>query len=441
MAVFHSAANRHRVSAVSAILASCLIVGGIVPCRLVADDAPGSLELVEMSSAGGAVLKKLDDGSILVTGKNADKDVYVVVANSDLKKITGLRLEALKHDSLPSGGPGRLFNGTFILTRVEITAAPQKTNEPARAVAIKTATADFTQKGHSVLNLIDGKPGPGWAIWDDATANRQVDFQFDKPLAWESGAKLTITLKHESVWAGGNLGCFRLSMTTHEDWPLPTSVDLRPQFAKWKLPPRGQGERNTCSVFVTVGAFEFALSKRHDRGIPLSVEYSNWACNQVIRNSAADRGQFFHDLLKGYEKHGLCGDELMPYEKKFQNAEPSEAAQRDANANRRLGFEVHWIRPWSKNTGLTDKQFNEIRRTLANGWPVCAGSDHSRLLVGYVDDVQQPGGGKFLTRDSGLGEYSEVTYDWIRKNIYDLFWVQLPDNEIKNEGLPAEQRR
>ena len=68
----------------------------------------------------------------------------------------------------------------------------------------------------------------------------------------------------------------------------------------------------------------------------------------------------------------------------------------------------------------------EIRQTLAKGWPVCAGSDHSRLLVGYVDDAKQPGGGKFITRDSGLGDYGEVTYDWTRRHVYDLFWVELP---------------
>lgn len=134
-----------------------------------------------------------------------------------------------------------------------------------------------------------------------------------------------------------------------------------------------------------------------------------------------DRGQFFRDLLKGDEKHGLCRDELMPYEEKFQNTSPTEAAKQDAEANRRLGFQVHWIRPWSQDSGLTEKQFSEIRQTLANGWPVCAGSDHSRLLAGYVDDSQQPGGGKFITRDSGLGNYGEVTYDWVRNHVFDLF--------------------
>lgn len=93
---------------------------------------------------------------------------------------------------------------------------------------------------------------------------------------------------------------------------------------------------------------------------------------------------------------------------------------------------MHWIRPWSRNAGLTDKQFNEIRQTLANGWPVCAGSDHSRLLIGYVDDAKQAGGGKFITRDSGLGSYGEVTYEWVRTHVYDLYWVELPERGNAN---------
>jgi hypothetical protein len=215
-----------------------------------------------------------------------------------------------------------------------------------------------------------------------------------------------------------------------DDSPLPEKIDLRPVFSQWKLPPRPQGSRNTCSVFVTVGAFEYAISKRHDRGVPLSVEYSNWACNQIIHNTTEDRGQFFHHLLRGYEKHGLCHEELMPYEEKFQNTSPSDAARRDADTTQKLGFQVHWIRKWSKESGLSDKQFAEIRQTLANGWPVCAGSDHSRLLVGYINDAKQPGGGKFITRDSGLGAYGEVTYEWTRRNLYHLFWVELPDKSV-----------
>jgi len=207
---------------------------------------------------------------------------------------------------------------------------------------------------------------------------------------------------------------------------LPEKVDLRPQFEAWKLPPRRQGRRNTCSVFVTAGAFEYALSKRRAEGIALSVEYLNWACNQGIGNTTADRGQFFHDLLKGYEQHGLCRDELMPYERRFHNTQPGDMARDDAKSIREAGFQIHWIRQWSNKSELTDDQFNAIRKTLAAGWPVCAGSNHSRLFVGYVDDPDLPGGGKFLMRDSGVGRYDEVTYEWAREHVYDLFWVELP---------------
>ena len=211
------------------------------------------------------------------------------------------------------------------------------------------------------------------------------------------------------------------------DDPLPASVDLRAGFTQWELPPRAQGARNTCSVFVTVGAFEYALSKREGKGVPLSVEYANWAANRTIRNTKVDRGQFFNDILKGYEKYGLCRESLMPYEEKFQNSAPSPDAKTDARTNLERGFEVHWIRPWSDKSSLTDEQFSEIRKTLAQGWPVCAGSDHSRLFVGYVDDAQQPGSGTFVTRDSALGGYGEVTYEWTRQHVYDLFWIELKE--------------
>ena len=94
---------------------------------------------------------------------------------------------------------------------------------------------------------------------------------------------------------------------------LPATVDLRPVFKRWNLCLKSQGARNTFSVFVTTGALEFAASKHYSKGTRLSVEYLNWACNQVIRNQKDDRGQFFHDLLKGFQKHGICSEVNMPY--------------------------------------------------------------------------------------------------------------------------------
>lgn len=215
-------------------------------------------------------------------------------------------------------------------------------------------------------------------------------------------------------------------MILKDNDPLPKKVDLQKNFKLWNLKPRSQGSRNTCSVFVTTGAFEFALCKQQNGGTPLSVEYLNWACNKEIGNSKEDRGQFFHDLLKGFEDHGICHEELMVYEPAFKNSAPSAKALEDARKLRKMGFKTHWIKPWSKDAGMTDQQFEAIQRVLANGWPVCAGSNHSRLFVGYEESSKLDGGGRFITRDSGLGGYGEVTFEWTRKNVYDVFWIELP---------------
>jgi serine/threonine protein kinase len=64
-----------------------------------------------MTSKGGATLTLQEDGSILASGKNPDRDDYSLVAKTDLEQITAIRLEALPDPSLPGGGPGRFPGG------------------------------------------------------------------------------------------------------------------------------------------------------------------------------------------------------------------------------------------------------------------------------------------------------------------------------------------
>jgi hypothetical protein len=208
---------------------------------------------------------------------------------------------------------------------------------------------------------------------------------------------------------------------------LPAEVDLRPTLNELGLKPRRQGRRGTCSVFTTAATFEFALSKRRGESLPLSVEYLNWSCNQITHNRR-DVGQFFHNLLKGYELHGVCLESEMPYTRRFDpELAPSEEAIKSAKQIRELPFEVHWIKPIGGAAGVTPEQLVEIKRVLASGWPVAAGASHSRLFVGYVDDEKEPGGGAFLTKDSGSGSYSRVTYEFARTHVNDVFWVDLPE--------------
>ena len=207
---------------------------------------------------------------------------------------------------------------------------------------------------------------------------------------------------------------------------LPAEVDLRANFARWKLPIRKQGARDTCSVFTTVGAIEYAAARKLERGVPLSVDYLNWAGDQVIRR--AQDGHFFSSVIRGYEQYGICAEQEMPYVPKFSaDYQPSAEARAAAMEFRKLGLSFHWLRPNDGTQGITDGHILEMKKVIAAGWPVAAGSYHSILLSGYRDDPSTDGGGVFLIRDSGGYNERTITYAAAKERFCDLFWVESTD--------------
>jgi len=207
----------------------------------------------------------------------------------------------------------------------------------------------------------------------------------------------------------------------------PNSVDLRPRLTALGLTPRPQGARGTCSIFTTCESIEFALAARDGSITRLSPEFVNWAAGQAAGRSSD--GNFFHNALAGFERYGVCRESDMPYTPGFDagrapSAEALAEAARVRDGSRET-VHIRWIVPWtSARFGVNDEQFAEIKRVLATGFPVAAGSGHSRLLVGYRDDPALAGGGAFLTEDSALNRFDEVTYEFVRKQVADVFWVE-----------------
>src|SRR5439155_6038602 len=78
-----------------------------------------------MKSASGSTLTKKDDGSVLVGGPNPPREMLAFTLETELKGITGLRLEALTDPSLVKGGPGRAANGNFCLTDLTVAVSPK----------------------------------------------------------------------------------------------------------------------------------------------------------------------------------------------------------------------------------------------------------------------------------------------------------------------------
>jgi hypothetical protein len=202
------------------------------------------LRPTRLVSTNGTTLTLAADTSILASGKNPDTDDYIVEGAAPLQEITGIRIEALPHASLPGGGPGRDYYGNFVMRAVNVEAGA--TAQTLTKVAIKEIRADDVMP-----NLLDAhtKLSQTWIV--DATRNLQayqngtledrdkdktgrVRYQLllipEKPLKAGPNGTLRVTLVHFSEVSGVNLGNFRISVTgsTTPKFLLDIKASLRP---------------------------------------------------------------------------------------------------------------------------------------------------------------------------------------------------------------------
>src|SRR5438445_1076241 len=172
------------------------------------------LEPGSFKSAGGAVLTKEADNSLLASGKNPSPESYTVTAITRETAITALRLEVLSDRRLPAGGPGRAPNGNFVLNEFKVTAAPQADPGKGKPVALHKAVAHFSQAGSAVAGAIDGNPGTGWAVAPAFGATHRAVFEAREPVGFPAGTMLTFTLDQRFAGKDHNIGKFRISVST-----------------------------------------------------------------------------------------------------------------------------------------------------------------------------------------------------------------------------------
>ena len=154
------------------------------------------LTLTEAKSEAGATFTRLDDGSYLAAGTNGAQDKYTFTAVTELRGITGLKLDALAHPSMQKGGPGRADNGNFALSRIRVFAKPAS-GGPEREVRLAKAVADFEQNkgGLSIAASLDEKPNTGWAVDPQFGKDHSAVFTFAEPVDFEGGANLRVQLE------------------------------------------------------------------------------------------------------------------------------------------------------------------------------------------------------------------------------------------------------
>ena len=188
------------------------------------------LTFQDAKSSNNATLTQEKDTAIIVSGPEG-KTVYTLTGDIPAGGLTGLRLEALTDDRLPSKGPGRPPNGNFVLTELEVTIAPKADPSKTQKIRLRNAKADFSQGNYDVATAIDGKiadTGNGWAISPETGKNHTAVFEFQDEIP---EGEFAVTIKMTQNYSDGkhSLGHFRWSVTSA---PSPLSFGLPDDIKK-----------------------------------------------------------------------------------------------------------------------------------------------------------------------------------------------------------------
>ncbi len=185
-------------------------------------------------------LTLLPDGSLLASGANPEQDTYSLTYPLPPSRLTALRIEALRHESMTAGGLARSDSGNFVLTSVEVQL--QRKDMPATPLKIASGKASFEQGGYNISGVWDDNPATGWAVYEGKPVDRDHEavLVFAEPVELDSDAELVVTLRHQSPHPHHNLGRFRLSVTDTAEPVLASDDDHL--LAALKLPAEDRSE-------------------------------------------------------------------------------------------------------------------------------------------------------------------------------------------------------
>ena len=176
------------------------------------------LKIRAFDSSGGATHEFLADNSVLLSGEPVpDKDTYTFEIQTELRGITGIKLEALADDSLPGKGPGRgdAQRANFVLNSFTVTAAPADVPQKQIPLKFASATASFSQTSLPVQNLIaaGSNPKSGWAIAPQFHQSHWAKFALTEQTGFASGTILRFRME-QNFGASRTIGRFRISAIT-----------------------------------------------------------------------------------------------------------------------------------------------------------------------------------------------------------------------------------
>lgn len=183
---------------------------------------------------------------IFASGDFSKRDVYDLQFQTDLPKITAIKLEVLPDDRLPKDGPGRISYegpiGDFWLSEISVLSGDKK-------LKLQDPSQSFASGKNNAAAAIDGDPQTGWSINGGQGRQHAAVFRFAEPLT--VAGVVQIQLLFEKYYAAG-LGKFRMWATADENaaaTELPTEIE---QLLAMSAAGRGAaGEKKLLAQFLS----------------------------------------------------------------------------------------------------------------------------------------------------------------------------------------------
>jgi len=156
---------------------------------------------------------------------------------------------------------------------------------------------------------------------------------------------------------------FLLAM--HHPVEFPKKVDLR----KYTPQVEYQGHINSCVANAGVNVLEILLYKAN-KFRDLSRMFLYWILREPYSNlRGKDNGSYPRDVFRQMSKHGICWEDIWPYDENKVNVKPSKEAYEDAK--QKLIKEYRRIGELTQSPILRDRYGLTLAKvTLAKGFPV-----------------------------------------------------------------------
>ncbi len=170
-----------------------------------------SFESVKVDTEAAGKLRRLDDGSFLITANASANDAYRILVRIASPRVAAVRLRALPHEALPKNGPGLAADGSFALSEfyIDSEGGGHRFNE-----AFAPAVED-EQIAYPARAATDGDRRTGWSINAGNVGNnapREAVFVFARPKEFAS-RQIQFIMRHEAD-AGRGLGHFKIEVAT-----------------------------------------------------------------------------------------------------------------------------------------------------------------------------------------------------------------------------------